>query len=123
MRLNCIGIAMAGLLLTGCAASPSKIKPSYISQMPYKALSCEELAAERERVADALWKACKTQRGARTADTIGVVLLTFPIGSVCGANVAADIRRLKGEMIALEAVAKEKDCNLPEIEDPVKHKR
>ena len=121
MRI-CLAIAICSILC-GCAASPSKIKPAYVSQTPYKALSCEELAAERERVADALWKACKTQRGARTADTIGVVLLTFPIGSVCGANVAADIRRLKGELIALEAVAAEKGCNLPEIQDPVRRKK
>lgn len=110
-------------ILCGCAASPSKIKPSYISEAAYKPMSCEELAAERDRAATALARACKTQRGARTWDTIGMVLIPMPIGSICGGNMTADIRRLKGELIAVEAVAQDKGCNLPEIPDPVRKKR
>jgi hypothetical protein len=85
-------------------------------------MSCEDLSAERGRIANALTKACHTQRNARGNDIAGVIMLGIPVGSICGQNMTTDIRRLKGELETVESVAKSKGCNLPEIPDPVKQK-
>lgn len=113
-----IGLA-AAIWMAGCAAKPEKIKAAVISDVPYRQLSCEELAAERDKVAVALAEACRQQRKARGNDTIGVIFVGVPVGSLCGDNVAADIRRLKGELATIEQVASDKGCRLPEIRDPV----
>jgi hypothetical protein len=116
-------IVLGFLLVVGCAARPESIAPAYISEMTYKDWTCEELAQERLRLAAALSTACDAQRQARDNDTVGVILIGLPVSSLSGSNMAAEIARLKGELQALQKMATLKDCNLPDIPDPVAEKR
>lgn len=93
MHIVRFGLLFA-ILTAGCVASPSKIKPSYVSDAPYRTMSCEDLSAERGRIAEALTQACHTQRNARGNDIAGVIVLGLPVGSICGQNMTADIRDL-----------------------------
>ncbi len=110
-----LGIAVCA----GCAMRPESVKPAYISDMTYRDWTCEQLGQEQTRLAAALASSCDAQRQARSGDTWGVILLGLPVSTLSGNNQASEIARLKGELQALQRAATLKNCNLPEIPDPV----
>jgi hypothetical protein len=97
----------------GCAATPESIQPSYVSTLTYSNLTCQQLAEEESRVNAAYVTAAAQQSDARTTDTVGVVLLGLPIGSMTGENVAPQVANLKGQQIALQQAEIQKNCNTP----------
>lgn len=117
-----IVLGLAVLAATSCAAPPESIAPAYISEVGYMKWTCDQLAEEQTRLAAALSSACDAQRRARSNDTVGVIFLGLPVASLSGTNMASEVARLKGELQALQKAATAKECNLPEIEDPVARK-
>ena len=105
-----IPLTIAITLLTGCATPPEAIVPQYISEITYLNYTCEQLAQEHTRLINALSAASDAQHKARSGDTVGVILLGIPTASLSGSNQAANIARLKGEIIALEKAAIQKNC-------------
>lgn len=101
---------IAALALGACAASPKDIPPSYVSPVTYQGWTCDQLAAEGHRLAAATATASQRQEQARTNDTVGVLLLGLPVGSMSGQNIAPEVGRLKGEHQALFRSAIEKRC-------------
>jgi hypothetical protein len=116
--LGCLVLA-ACLALAACAQSPEYIDPIYVSDVPYRTLSCEQLGADQTQLADALAKASAAQSSASTNDAVGVLLLGLPIGSMVGENRAAEIGRLKGELEAVQTALQTKTCTGPGSPPPV----
>jgi hypothetical protein len=105
-------------VLSGCAANPESIPPSYVSELSYQQYSCEQLGQEQVRMSSALATASDAQRRARSNDTAGVILLGLPVSSLSGSNQASNIGRLKGEMEAIQRAGTLKNCGLPRAEMP-----
>jgi starvation-inducible outer membrane lipoprotein len=101
------------LMTFSCAKPPDAIAPSYVSDITYRSLSCNDLAVENARFTQALATASKQQEQARTNDTVGIIMLGLPVSSMSGDNIAPEIARLKGEIEAIHRVGLAKKCNLP----------
>ena len=99
-------------LLAGCAARPESIQPSYVSPVTYDAYSCPQLSQEAARVESALATASKQQSDARTHDTVGVLLIGMPTGSMSGEAIAPEVARLKGTKDAIQQEMTLKNCGM-----------
>jgi hypothetical protein len=107
----------ASLLLSGCATSPTSIKASYVSPVPYQAMNCSQLTQEAQRVSGHVAEVTgvQNQKAGRdaVAMTVGMVVFwpaLFFIGGDQGN--AAELASLKGQMDAIEAVNAEKNCGI-----------
>lgn len=89
------------VVLAGCAAKPEAIQASYVSPVTYDSFSCAQLKQEWFRVDAALGAASQQQQQARDHDTMGIVLLGIPTGSMSGEAVAPEVAKLKGQKDAL----------------------
>lgn len=108
------GLGLLSILgLAACAKPPEAIGPSYVSDLSYQALSCEQLSAEAVRLSDAVAISSMKQRNARANDTVGVLLIGLPVSTLSGDNQAADLGRLKGEYEAVRRAALAKNCKMP----------
>lgn len=96
-----------------CAKSPESISPSYISDIGYRSLTCDQLGVESSRLNVALARAFEQQSQARTTDTVGVLLIGIPVSSFSGDNIAPEVARLKGEAEAVHRATLSKQCGLP----------
>ena len=76
----------------------------------YENMECPELLAERDRERTALAAASKAQNNAATADAVGVFLVLVPAGSVTGNDNEGKVAELKGKLISIDAVIKNKEC-------------
>ena len=103
-------VMFAAVLAAGCAKSPESISPAYISEMHYRAWTCEQLAQERSRLAAALTTASAQQDQARSNDIAGIILLGLPVASLSGDNIAPEVARLKGERDAVGRASRLNDC-------------
>lgn len=110
MRPLILTTACAAAVLGACAKDPDSIAPSYISDVAYRPLSCQDLAIEASRLNGALSSASTQQEQARTNDAVGVFWLGLPVSSLSGDNVAPEIARLKGEIEAVNRAAMAKKC-------------
>ena len=99
-----------GLVLAGCAKSPSAIPPVAVASSEYSGRSCNVLNKDYRSVLDKLSAAEKKQRQAQTGDAIGVFLILVPISSLTGGEAEADIGRYKGEKIAIERSMEKRGC-------------
>ena len=115
--MRAVGLVAVAALLSACATNPKDIAPAYVSPVLYEKLSCDQLAAEAQRVSSAAAAASGQQQSqaGRDAAMVGVSLVLFwPalffIGGDKGA--AAEIARLKGEMQAIEQANIAKNCGM-----------
>lgn len=113
MKTRVIFALTCAAFAAGCAAKPESITPSYVSNLTYENLSCTQLGQEESRVNAAYVVAAGQQNDARTNDTVGVLLLGLPIGSMTGENVAPQVANLKGQQGAIRQVEIEKNCGTP----------
>jgi len=94
----------AAILLAACSAcapTPESIQPAYVSEVPYQSWSCQQLGEELGRLNTALATASAQQNSARTNDTVGIILIGLPVGSMSGQSIAPQIARYKGEQEAV----------------------
>ena len=104
-------------VLAGCASSASDIKPAYVSPLQYQQYSCQQIAAEAERVSQRAAEATGVQNSKASNDAVatGVALVLFwPAAFMIKGDgqSAAELARLKGEFDALERTSIEKNCGL-----------
>jgi hypothetical protein len=92
------------------AASPEDIKPQHVSDVQYRGWTCERLSAERQRVVAELTTASEQQEKTSSADTLGVLFLGLPVGSMSEEDLEPLIARLKGERDAIDRGAKLNNC-------------
>ncbi len=107
---NFVITAVLSAVIGACAKSPDSIAPAYVSQITYQGLTCPQLAAEDQRLSQALATASKQQENARTNDTVGVIFLGLPVSTLSGDNIAPEIARLKGERQAIRQQQMAKAC-------------
>jgi hypothetical protein len=94
----------------GCASYPEEVKPSYISDIKYKNVPCNELLIEHEKLIEAYRATAKRQTTAANSDVAGVLLIGVPLS---GSNdVAYEVARLKGEILAVRRALVTKECSL-----------
>lgn len=112
-----IPAALTAVLLTGCATSPSSIQAAYVSPVTYRAMSCQELTQEAQRVSARVAAVTGVQNQKATRDavamTVGMVVFwpaLFFVGGDQGNG--AELASLKGQMEAIEAVNAEKRCGI-----------
>jgi hypothetical protein len=112
-------VALLGFatILGACASSSSEIRPTYVSPLQYQHLSCQQIAAEAERVSQRAAELAGVQDSKSTSDAVatgvGVVLFWPTLLFIKGdGQTAAELGRLRGEFDALEKVAIEKNCGL-----------
>jgi hypothetical protein len=112
-----IASALVLALVSGCATSPKDITPAYVSPVLYQNLSCDQLAAEAQRVSSAAAVASGAQQSqaGKDAAMVGVSLILFwPAIFFVGGDKgsAAEVGRLKGEMQAIEQANLAKSCGI-----------
>ena len=100
-------------LLVGCAPTPESIQPAYVSEIPYRSWTCDQLGEENVRLNQALSTASVAQSNARTNDTVGIILIGLPVGSMSGQSIAPQIALYKGQMEAVHRASIRNSC--PEI--------
>ena len=108
-------MALAAVLITGCAANSKKITAQYVSPAQYKSFSCEEMGAEvariNTRVGELTGQIDERASGDKAKVAVGV-LLFWPVLFFIGDNEQdrSEFSRLKGESQALQEAAAEKGC-------------
>ena len=118
MRMKAhVAISVAALMLGGCASRPDDISAAYVSPLPYQQLSCEQLAAEAQRVSASAAIAAGAQNQQASNDavatTIAVVVFWPALFLIKGDNAkAAEVARLKGEMQAIEQASIAQNCGI-----------
>lgn len=100
-KIGIIAAALAVAASAACAPTPESIQPAYVSEVPYQSWSCLQLGEEMGRLNNALSTASAQQSTARTNDTVGIILIGLPVGSMSGQSIAPQIARYKGEQEAV----------------------
>lgn len=94
------------MVITGCASRASSIAPAAIPSSNYKSISCADtklmLESKRQEKATLI----NEQNNAAIGDTVGVLLVLLPVGSIFGADQEGKLAQAKGEVMALEGAAR-----------------
>lgn len=114
MKKNFAALA-AVALLSACASSAENVSAAYVSPTGYKALTCDELLAEREglRAKVAEVSAAQDNKAGGDAAAVAVATIVFLPAALflaAGEDKSGELSRLKGEFDAVTTVATEKDC-------------
>lgn len=112
MKIKSMGAAIAALL-GACAPAPETIQAAYVSDIPYRSYTCEQLGEENTRLNQALATASVAQSSARTNDTVGIILIGLPVGSMSGQSMAPQIALYKGQIEAVRNASIRNHC--PEL--------
>ena len=102
--------AFTAVLLTGCAKRPDAITPTVMPTTAFANLDCPELTAEHQKSTAALATVSKAQNSAATSDAVGVFLIGVPVSSLGGGDMEGQVAQRKGEIVAIDAVKKNKGC-------------
>jgi hypothetical protein len=97
-----LSIATIPLLATTCASRANSIPPVAVAASDYQNVSCDDsrsLLVAARAIESSL---TRQQNNAALSDTVGVVLVLLPIGSIFGSDVSGELAAAKGEVIALE---------------------
>lgn len=101
----------AALCVVGaCAPTPESIQPAYVSDIPYRSYTCDQLGEEGIRLQQALATASVAQSNARSNDTVGIILIGLPVGSMSGQSIAPQIALYKGQIEAVRTASLRNNC-------------
>ena len=106
---------LTALTIAGCESKSSEIAPTYVSPITYQSHSCQQLAAEAQRVSAAAAAAAGNQESQASKDavatTVGVIVF-WPTLFLIGGDKqnAAQLAKLKGQMDAIEQASIQKQC-------------
>ena len=107
-------LSVASLYLASCASEPKDIEAQQVSTLPYESLDCDQLAEEFTRINDRVAVVTDQQEDAVTRDAavtgVGLILFWPALFALAAGDHSDELGRLKGEAIALETVAVEKEC-------------
>lgn len=102
------------LFVFGCATSPDKISPSYVSPLQYQSYSCSQIEQEFARIGRRVSEVTGQQQRERTKDQwafgIGMVLFWPALFFMIGSDKKEELSNLKGQYEALQGIAIRKDC-------------
>ncbi len=116
-------LAIAALVLPGCATRPDNVVASSVSSSRYADRTCKSLSRELDEVQDALrvQSAKLNDKANQDAVVTGVgVILFWPVLFALGNNAGleGDVARLKGEEQAIRRQMREADCEAPPPRSP-----
>jgi hypothetical protein len=97
-------------LMCGCASHPDYIPALYISETKYNGVSCDELISEHDKIVQAYYWTERRQTSAAVGDALSTATIGLPVAGTY--NVAYEVARLKGEILAIRRVAVKKGCSL-----------
>ena len=101
---------VAAIAVAGCATLPEDVRPATVSADPYMAMGCDQLSAEKQRLALSVAQTSLAQQKTRTADNSGVFWLGMPLGSMGGGDHEAELATLKGQAVAVDQARTAKTC-------------
>jgi hypothetical protein len=93
-----------------CAPTPESIAPAYVSEVPYRSWTCDQLGEENARLQQALATSSQQQSNARSNDTVGIILIGLPVGSMSGQSIAPQIALYKGQVEAVHRASIRNSC-------------
>jgi len=99
---NLLLIMGISILTTACASRASSIAPVAVSAQDYAGIECADTRALLSDAREQENALTRRQNNAALGDTVGVVLLLLPIGSIFGADVQGELAEAKGNVNALE---------------------
>lgn len=105
-----VALATITLFLTGCAASPESIAPTYVSGKQYSYLNCGQLADYKRVLASAYYSAADSENSARNIDAATFILVGVPVGSMTHESVPSQIADLKGRIAAVQRLQIQHSC-------------
>lgn len=116
-RIVALAALAVGVAGAGCATAPEKIQAASLSPLAYKERSCEEIAAEYNRVSvrENELHAVLKERADTDATQMGVgMLLLWPtlLWLDGDGDDTREYARLKGEQAALKEAATARRCGL-----------
>ena len=104
---------LTALTIAGCELKSSEIAPTYVSPITYQSYSCQQLAAEAQRVSAAAGHQDSQASKDAVATTVGVIVF-WPTLFLIGGDKqnAAQLANLKGQMDAIEQASIQKLCGI-----------
>lgn len=96
-------VTTATLALAACAPAPDAIAPVAMPSGMFDHLSCQQAAAERDRLGQRLAALESRQRSAAAGDAVGVLLIGLPVSSLTGSDAQGLIAAEKGKLAVLDA--------------------
>lgn len=108
-------LALLCCVQAGCASSSSDITAQYVSPLQYQSLSCQQLAAEGERVSQRANQLAGVQDEKSTNDAVatgvGLILFWPSLFFIKGdGQTAAELGRLRGEYDAIQQASIQRNC-------------
>ncbi|MBV0891501.1 hypothetical protein KTN05_06480 [Paracoccus sp. Z118] len=108
---------LSAMTLAACADKSAEIAPVYVAPSKYAAMNCQQLTAEATTVSSHARRAMEVQDRKAGNDAaavaVGTILfwpaLFFIKGDGAG---AAEVAQLKGDMQAIEAVNRARNCGI-----------
>jgi hypothetical protein len=116
------GLAAITTLVFGCASDPVEMEAQYVSPIQYQQFDCEQISAEMGRVSQRTFELFERLYKLREDDeaqtAVGIILFWPALFFLEGGDgpEALEYSRLRGEVDALEQVAREKQCDMSEFE-------
>ena len=115
--MRVLGIVALGAALGGCASSSAEITPAYVSPVMYQQYTCPQLAQEAQAVSARAAALSGVQDTKRTNDglaTAAAIVVFWPAAFFVGGDkqTAAELARMKGQMVAIEQAANMKRCGI-----------
>lgn len=117
MKKKLTAITCLAITLSGCADKSDDIGAAYVSPMQYQSHSCKQLHSEATAVSSRASQAMSAQNKSAENDAVamgvGMVLFWPALFFIKGDKAtAAEVARLKGEMIAIEQASNTKRCGI-----------
>jgi hypothetical protein len=117
MKKLLAGVCATSVILSACASSPENVHAAYVSPLQYSNLSCDEIHAELQRVADEVRRVARQQGKDHTRDEVamGVGLVVFwpALFFIAAGNHKEELAQLKGQYDALSDAGVHKNCLAP----------
>lgn len=110
MKYRLMAATMVAAYAGACAPTPESIAPAYVSEVPYRSYTCDQLGEEQARLNQALASASVQQNNARSNDTVGIILIGLPVGSMSGQSIAPQIALYKGQLEAVHRASIRNSC-------------
>jgi len=96
--------------VAACAKSPGSIEPAGIAPYAYSNMTCPQLRREHSILLKEQAKLERKQSSTATIDTVSVVLVLLPLGSIFGGDKAGELSIAKGKVVAIENVIRARKC-------------
>jgi hypothetical protein len=113
-HLQKIIISVGLFCLVGCASRANNISATYVPPMKYQNHNCYQIKQKLDGVCEKVSILSSIQNADANSDPValasGLISLWLPVMFMSGGSHEKDIAQLKGDIIALEQSAIEKQC-------------